>query len=126
ADGGAVADGSGYGVSSTSVFALNAATGTTKWVDGSLLTGSQGSFEIQPQVADGRVYLASAYGSGPGGGVLMALNASTGHLIWKFNTVIGRGAGVQALGLGSGGAWETPLVGGDGSVAFGIGNPYQS
>jgi hypothetical protein len=25
-----------------------------------------------------------------------------------------------------GGAWETPLVGSDGSVTFGIGNPYQS
>jgi len=27
---------------------------------------------------------------------------------------------------GSGGAWETPLVGTDGSVTFGIGNPYES
>jgi alcohol dehydrogenase (cytochrome c) len=33
---------------------------------------------------------------------------------------------VASLGLGSGGAWETPLVGSDGSVTFGIGNPYQS
>ena len=112
--------------SSTSVFALNAATGKAIWSDGSLLNGGQGAFEIQPQVADGRVYLASAYGSGPGGGVLMALNASTGHLLWTFNSVIGAGAGVQALGLGSGGAWETPLVGSDGSVTFGTGNPYQS
>ena len=112
--------------SSTSVFALNAATGKTIWSDGSLLNGGQGAFEIQPQVADGRVYLASAYGSGPGGGVLMALNASTGRLLWTFNSVIGAGAGVQALGLGSGGAWETPLVGSDGSVTFGTGNPYQS
>jgi glucose dehydrogenase len=125
-DGVAVADGTVYGDSSTSVFALNAATGKTRWVDSSLLTSSQGSFEIQPQVAGGRVYLASAYGSGPGGGVLMALNASTGRRLWTFNTVIGQGAGVQALGLGSGGAWETPLVGSDGSVTFGIGNPYQS
>ncbi|MGD0243479.1 MAG: PQQ-binding-like beta-propeller repeat protein [Streptosporangiaceae bacterium] len=125
-DGVAVADGTVYGDSSTSVFALNAATGKTKWVDSSLLTSSQGAFEIQPQVADGRVYLASAYGSGPGGGVLLALNASTGGLLWKFNTVIGQGAGVRALGLGSGGAWETPLVGSDGSVTFGVGNPYQS
>jgi alcohol dehydrogenase (cytochrome c) len=125
-DGVAVADGTVYGDSSTSVFALNAATGKTIWVDSSLLNSSQGAFEIQPQVADGRIYLASAYGSGPGGGVLMALNASTGRLLWKFNTVIGQGAGVQALGLGSGGAWETPLVGSDGSVTFGIGNPYQS
>jgi alcohol dehydrogenase (cytochrome c) len=125
-DGVAVADGTVYGDSSTSVFALNAATGKTRWVDSSLLTSSQGSFEIQPQVAGGRVYLASAYGSGPGGGVLMALNASTGRRLWTFNTVTGQGAGVRALGLGSGGAWETPLVGSDGSVTFGIGNPYQS
>jgi glucose dehydrogenase len=33
---------------------------------------------------------------------------------------------VQSLGLGSGGAWETPLVSGDGSVTYGIGNPYQT
>jgi alcohol dehydrogenase (cytochrome c) len=125
-DGVAVADGTVYGDTSTSVFALNAATGKTLWVNGDLLNSGQGSFEIQPQVADGRVYLASAYGSGPGGGVVMALNASTGRLLWKFNTVIGVGAGVQALGVGSGGAWEPPLVGSDGSVTFGIGNPYQS
>jgi glucose dehydrogenase len=125
-DGVAVADGTVYGDSSTSVFALNAATGKTRWVDSSLLTSSQGSFEIQPQVAGGRVYLASAYGSGPGGGVLMALNASTGRRLWTFNTVTGQGAGVRALGLGSGEAWEPPLVGSDGSVTFGIGNPYQS
>jgi alcohol dehydrogenase (cytochrome c) len=125
-DGVAVADGAVYGDSSTSVFALSAATGKTNWVDSSLLNSGQGAFEIQPQVADGRVYIASAYGSGPGGGVLMALDASTGRLLWKFNTVIGQGAGVQALGLGSGGAWETPLVGSDGSVTFGTGNPYQS
>jgi glucose dehydrogenase len=33
---------------------------------------------------------------------------------------------VKAIGAGAGGAWETPLVGPDGSVTFGIGNPYQS
>ena len=33
---------------------------------------------------------------------------------------------MQAIGLGSGGAWETPLIGSDGSVTYGIGNPYQS
>jgi alcohol dehydrogenase (cytochrome c) len=125
-DGVAVAGGAVYGDTSTSVFALSAATGNTIWVDSHLLGSGHGTFEIQPQVADGRVYLASAYGSGPGGGVLMALSAATGRLLWTFNTVIGAGVGVQALGVGSGGAWETPLVGSDGSVTFGIGNPYQS
>ena len=125
-DGVAVADGVVYGDTPTTVFALNAATGKTIWTDSSLLSAGQGTFEIQPQVADGRVYLASAYGAGPGGGVLMALNASTGKLLWTFDTVTGgQAAGVQSLGLGSGGAWETPLVGSDGSVTFGIGNPYQ-
>ena len=126
-DGVAVAGGVVYGDTSTAVFALNAATGKVLWTDNGLLTSGQGSFEIQPQVSGGRVYLASAYGSGPGGGVLLALDASSGKLLWTFNTVTGgQGAGVAALGLGSGGAWETPLVGSDGSVTFGIGNPYQS
>ena len=126
-DGVAVANGVVYGDTSTAVFALNAATGAVIWDDKSLLNSGQGAFEIQPAVADGRVYLASAYGSGPGGGVLLALNAATGKELWRFNTVIGGvPTGVKALGLGSGGAWETPLVGDDGSVTFGTGNPYQS
>jgi len=125
-DGVAASGGAVYGDSSTSVFALSAATGKAVWVDRHLLKSGQGAFEIQPQVADGRVYLASAYGSDPGGGVLMALSAATGRLLWRFNTVLGQEKGVKALGVGSGGAWETPLVGSDGSVTFGIGNPYQS
>ena len=126
-DGVAVAGGVVYGDTSTAAFALNAATGKTIWTDSDLLNSGQGSFEIQPQAVGGRVYLASAYGSGPGGGVLLALDAATGKKLWSFNTVTGgQGAGVAALGLGSGGAWETPLVGTDGSVTFGVGNPYQS
>jgi outer membrane protein assembly factor BamB len=125
-DGVAVAGGTVYGISPTTVFALNARTGKKIWVNSRLLTKGQGTFEIQPQVANGRVYLASAYGSGPGGGVLLALNAATGELLWKFNTVLGPNTGVKAVGIGSGGAWETPLVSTDGSVTFGTGNPYQS
>ena len=49
-----------YGDTSTAVFALNAATGKVIWTDNGLLTSGQGSFEIQPQVSGGRVYLASA------------------------------------------------------------------
>ena len=127
-DGVAVADGVVYGDSSSAVFALSAASGKVLWDDGSLLNSGQGSFEIQPAVAGGRVYLASAYGSGPGGGVILALSASSGAVRWRFNTAIGsQAAGLKALGVGSGGAWETPLVSADGSsVTFGTGNPYQS
>ena len=122
----AVAAGRVYGETPTSVFALSALTGKPLWVSTHVLSTGEGTFGIQPQAADGRVYLASQYGIGPGGGVLIALNASTGAVLWKFNTVLGPDSGVQSLGLGSGGAWETPLVGGDGSVTYGIGNPYQT
>ena len=126
-DGVAVANGVVYGDTSTAVFALDAATGKVIWNDGSLLGSGQGSFEIQPTVASGRVYLASAYGSGPGGGVILALDAATGKKLWSFNTVAGAVApGVRAGNIGSGGAWETPLIGTDGSVTFGTGNPYQT
>jgi outer membrane protein assembly factor BamB len=126
-DGVAVANGVVYGDTSTAAFALNATTGKLIWSNGNLLNSGQGAFEIQPAVANGRVYLASAYGSGSGGGPILALDAATGKELWSFNTVVGGVApGVQSLGLGSGGAWETPLVGTDGSVTFGTGNPYQS
>lgn len=122
----AVTGGKVYGTTPTTVVALNAATGRSIWVDSDLLGTDDGTFGIQPQVANGRVYLATQHGTGSGGGPLMALDATTGKLLWKFNTVTGTDAGVSAVGAGSGGAWETPLVSGDGSVTFGIGNPYQS
>jgi alcohol dehydrogenase (cytochrome c) len=121
-----VVDGTVYGETPTSVFALSAASGKQIWVSSHLLSTGEGTFGIQPQVANGRVYLASQYGNGPGGGVLLALNASNGAVLWKVNTVVGAERGVHSLGVGSGGAWETPLVSRDGSVTYGIGNPYQS
>jgi alcohol dehydrogenase (cytochrome c) len=122
----AVAGGKVYGLTPTDAFALSAGTGQPIWVNNDLLNEGQGTFGIQPQVAGGRVYLGSQYGSGPGGGVLMALSASSGALLWRFNTVSGPEPGVQSLGVGSGGAWETPLVAADGTVTYGIGNPYQT
>jgi outer membrane protein assembly factor BamB len=122
----AVADGTVYGQTPTAAFALNAATGRTIWADSHLLAKGQGTFGIQPQVTGGRVYLASQYGSGPGGGVLLALKSSNGALLWRFNTAVGPDPGVRELGVGTGGAWQTPLIGSDGSVTYGIGNPYQT
>jgi outer membrane protein assembly factor BamB len=121
----AVVYGMVYGATPTTVFALNEATGHVVWSDKDLLKKGQGTFGIQPQVANGRVYLASQYGQVPGGGLLLALNATSGALVWSFKSVPKKEAGVEKLGLGAGGAWETPLVSTDGSVTFGTGNPYQ-
>jgi outer membrane protein assembly factor BamB len=115
-----------YGQTPTSAFSLSASTGKAIWVNGHLLSHGQGTFGMQPQVLDGHDYLGSQYGIGPGGGVLFALDASTGKVLWRFNTVLRLDPGVASVGLGSGGTWETPLVGSDGSVTYGIGNPYQT
>ncbi len=122
----AVADGRVYGLTPTAAFALNAQSGDKIWVNGGLLSKGEGTFGMQPQATGGHVYIASQYGSGPGGGVLIALNASNGKAVWQFKTLVGPDPGVKALGLGAGGAWETPLVATDGSVTYGIGNPYQT
>jgi alcohol dehydrogenase (cytochrome c) len=118
----AVADGVVYGDTPSTVFALSAATGKTIWVDTNLINGGQGTFGIQPQVANGRVYLASSIGTGSTGGVLLALNAASGKVDWEFSTLL-HGSPSR---YGAGGAWETPLIGSDGSVTFGIGNPYRT
>ena len=118
----AVAGGVVYGDTMATVFALSARTGKAIWVDRNVLSKGQGTFGIQPQVANGSVYLASSIGTGPSGGVLLALQASTGKVLWRFDTLLHG----SASRFGAGGAWETPLVGSDGSVTFGIGNPYHS
>jgi outer membrane protein assembly factor BamB len=62
----AVADGRVYGETPTSVFALSGDSGKSIWVNTHVLSSGQGTFGIQPEAADGRVYLASQYGSRPG------------------------------------------------------------
>ena len=110
-----------YGDSPRSVFALNATTGRRIWVR-NLHDENQGTVSIQPQVANGRVYMATIAAPVPGGGELFALKASNGKLLWHFNTVPSPDTSVDFAG----GAWEPPLVGSDGSVTYGVGNPYQS
>jgi outer membrane protein assembly factor BamB len=122
----AVSKGVVYGFTPTAAFALSATTGKPIWFNKTILKKGQGTFGIQPQVAGGRVYGASQYGSGKGGGILFALDAATGKVLWTFNTLKKTSPGVTSLGLGAGGAWETPLVGSDGSVTYGTGNPYQT
>jgi outer membrane protein assembly factor BamB len=77
-------DGAGCG----RMFALGAATGKPIWVDQDLLGNGQGTFGIQPLVANGRVYLAGSIGTVPTGGILLALNAATGKLVWTPCTIL--------------------------------------
>jgi outer membrane protein assembly factor BamB len=125
----AVAGGTVYGATAKFAFALDAKTGRELWRNtklvpkllqkggGELANGF--GIDIQPQVANGKVYLSSA--ALLGGGVIYALDAGTGRELWSFDTVIDP-VGKKIIG---GGAWNAPAVGPDGTVYFGLGNMYQ-
>ncbi len=113
-----IANGTIYGVTQTGVFALDAATGRQLWYDKHLAAGRI-NFDMPPQVADGKVFVASAITVS---GILYALDARTGATIWRFQTVQDKIG--QRLTVPTGGAWDAVLIGPDHSVYAGIGNPY--
>lgn len=110
-----------YGVTATGVFALDAATGRQVWYDSSFASG-KARFDIAPQVANGKVFVASALTVG--GGLIYALDAGTGATKWSFQTVADPTG--QQLESTAGGAWDPFLIGPDGSLYAGTGNPYLS
>ncbi len=117
----AFANGSVYGVTACGVFALDAQTGRQIWYNTHLATG-QAYFDIAPQVANGKVFVSSAVTYG--GGIIYALDATTGTTLWNFQTVVDKVG--QQLKATAGGSWDAMLIGPDNSVYAGIGNPYLS
>jgi outer membrane protein assembly factor BamB len=116
-----IANGKVYGVTACGVFALDAHTGQQVWYNTHLATGKV-NFDIAPQVANGKVFVSSAITFG--GGVIYALDATTGATLWSFQTVVDTVG--QQLKATAGGAWDAMLIGPDNSVYAGIGNPYLS
>src|SRR3954471_20762830 len=81
----AVANGLVVGNTDTTAFALDAATGRERWHR--RLTTTANPMTIAPTVAGGRIY-TSTTGQAPGGrGLLYALDAGTGAVRWRFDTI---------------------------------------
>jgi outer membrane protein assembly factor BamB len=118
-----------YGATAEFAFALDAKTGKEVWRNTTLVPKSRQKgggelasgfgIDIQPQLANGTVYLSSA--ALLGGGAVYALDAATGQTRWSFDTVVDP-IGEKIIG---GGAWYPPAVGPDGTVYIGTGNMYQ-
>ena len=116
-----IANGRIYGVTATGVFALDAETGRQVWYD-THLAAHRANFDIAPQVANGKVFVASSLTAG--GGIVYALDAGTGAMLWSFQTVVDPVG--QQLAATAGGAWDPVLIGPDNSIYVGTGNPYLS
>jgi len=116
----AVANGVVYGNTDTSAFALSARTGVERWR--TRLTGRRNPVTIAPLVANGLVYTSST-GQSPGGrGTLFALDADTGSVRWRFDTIVGPWRFPREAS--GGGAWHPPSIDADGRIYWGTANPY--
>ena len=111
------------------VTALDAGTGEEIWSTRLSQIPTTG-IDIQPAVYGGLVYVSTVPGTGdvfyaPGGiGVIYALDAETGGIVWEFSTVdspdLWGNPGVNS----GGGAWYPPAIDVETGITFwGTGNP---
>jgi outer membrane protein assembly factor BamB len=109
-----------YGATDTTAFALDAASGRRLWTR-RLVNRFEQFVGIAPIVDRGRVYV-STQGFPPGGrGVLYALSAATGRIVWRFQTI--KEPWPHPERSGGGGVWYAVSVDEHGNVYAGIANP---
>lgn len=109
------------------VFALDAATGDEVWKV-SLSGNARVGIDMSPQVANGLVYISTVPGSSQGfyegnaRGVLYAIDATNGQVIWEFYTVDGDLWGNPTVNSG-GGSWAPPAADDQGNTYWAVANP---
>lgn len=115
----ALADGRVFGNTTTSAFALRAATGQVDWLT-RLGADPARPITIAPAVAGGLVFTSTTAARAGARGELVGLDAASGAVRWRFDTIEEPWRFPEAFG---GGAWQTPTVDDDGRVYWGISNP---
>jgi outer membrane protein assembly factor BamB/mono/diheme cytochrome c family protein len=139
-----------YGTTSTFAFALDAESGEQIWrtprlviteaegaaqfpeaekvggnikTEGAISPAGQG-INFAPQVNEGKVFIST---SGQiTGGEAIGLDAKTGKVLWKTDET--KEPEDRAVGgtAGTAGSWNAPAIAPDGTVYYGIGNPYRT
>jgi outer membrane protein assembly factor BamB len=111
------------------VTALDAESGEEIW--STMLSGvNTTGIDIQPVVYNGLVYVSTVPGTGdvfyaPGGiGIIYALDAETGEVVWSFSTVDSPDLWGHKEVNSGGGSWYPPAIDVSSGLSFwGIGNP---
>ncbi len=116
------------GAANARLYALNASTGATIW---STLLTSQTAAEIwsSPAVSNGLVFVgvASHADSPCVKGAVYGINASTGHIVWTFNTVNQATCPTGAGTCTGAGVWSSAALDVPANLLYiGTGNPGSS
>ena len=124
-----VVDGTVFGATGNSAFALNASSGKQLWIKKLTRNANEG-VDMPPGVHDGTVYVSTVPGNskkfyaGSGQAVLWAMNASTGSTEWKWPEVPANLWSAKHKHINSGGGqWYPPTFDGQGHLYVGVANP---
>ncbi len=114
---------------SKEIFALDLETGEELWST-ELVSTETGGIDIQPQVVAGLVLVSTVPVNagqqyvGGDRGVLHALDAATGEVVWRFDTIADEDLWGNPEVNSGGGAWFPPAVDTEAGVVYwGIANP---
>jgi outer membrane protein assembly factor BamB len=124
-----VDDGTVYGATGDSAFALKASSGDQIWIKKLTRNGNEG-IDMPPGVHNNTIFVSTVPGNatkfyaGSGQAVLWALNATTGDTKWKWAEVPANLWSNKHTHINSGGGqWYPPTFDGQGHMYVGVSNP---
>ena len=116
----AVGDGTVFGATDAEAFALSADTGKELWRR-HLTSKSEQFVDVAPVPWQGLVFLGTVGYAPLGRGAIYALDADTGTVVWKFDTI--EKPWPHPLESGGGGIWNPVSIDSEGRLYAGIANP---